>query len=313
MNFTSIRYFLTIVEEGRISAAARKLYLSQQALSEQLKKLEAEVGTPLLQRSPVKLTPAGECFYTGCKKLISTYDAMMEEIGDITQKRRSKITIGVPTYCTPPYLPAFLGQFQAAHPEFEVAIVKRQHNDIERNMNGVDLYLSYLPLSPELENHILLDPDPYHVTFQRALAERVYGSRWEQVEQSLMERRDLSVLREMPFVILRDRYGQMSKDLQLIFAEYRFDPVISFNSENAELNDQTCYNSLGCLLSTESYANHRFYANPGLNTAELLSYPIRVTSFDPKMAVSHEKRLRLHPAERCFIKELRDFAQASRL
>ena len=50
MNFSNINYFLAIVEEGSISAAARKLYISQQALSEQLRKMEEEVGAPLLKR-----------------------------------------------------------------------------------------------------------------------------------------------------------------------------------------------------------------------------------------------------------------------
>ena len=50
MNMLSIQYFLAIVEEGNISAAARKLFISQQTLSEHVKKLEDELGTPLFKR-----------------------------------------------------------------------------------------------------------------------------------------------------------------------------------------------------------------------------------------------------------------------
>ena len=44
MNFLNIKYFIAIAEEQNISAAARKLYVSQQSLSEHLKKLETEIG-----------------------------------------------------------------------------------------------------------------------------------------------------------------------------------------------------------------------------------------------------------------------------
>ena len=102
VNFTGIRYFISIAEEGGVSAAARKLYISQQALSEQLKKLESEAGTPLVRRSPFGLTEAGERFYAGCKKLMDVYGEMMDDIGRIAEKRRDKITLGVPTFGAPP-------------------------------------------------------------------------------------------------------------------------------------------------------------------------------------------------------------------
>ena len=314
MNFTNIRYFLSIVDEGGISAAARTLYISQQSLSEQLKKLEAEVGTPLLHRkNPIALTVAGECFYEGGKKLVSLYDELMADIEDITQKRRSKLTIGVPTFHIPPYFPDFLVRFQERHPEYEIAIVKRWHNDISRNMSGVDIYLSYWPLSPELENHILQEDDAYCVTFQRRLAEAVYGSRWEDVEQQLLCTQDLSLLKEMPFIILRDRYGHVTQDLSRIFEEHGFTPIPGFNSENFELNSQICYNGKGCLLAAESYVEGIYFRNKNLDTQELLSYPIRVTSFETKVAVSYEKGKHLHAAERCFLRELDEFFQKSQL
>ena len=310
VNFTNIRYFLAIVDEGGISAAARTLYISQQSLSEQLKKLEVEVGASLLHRkNPVTLTAAGKCFYEGGKKLVGLYDDLMVDIEDITKKRRSKLTIGVPTFYTPPYFSDFLGQFQSRHPEYEIAIVKRWHGDIARSMNGVDLYLSYWPLSPELENHILRDQDNYCVTFQRRLAEEVYGARWGDVEQQLQSTQDLSLLKEMPFILLRDRYGHMTQDLSCIFEEYGFPPVAGFNSENFELNSQVCYNGMGCLLAAESYVERHYFGNRNLDTRELLSYPIRVTSFETKVAVSYEKGTHLHAAERCFLKELDMFFQ----
>ena len=113
MNFSNINYFLAIVEEGSISAAARKLYISQQALSEQLRKMEDEVGAPLLKRGKnFDLTVAGECLYRDGRELLRIYTSMLEDIQDVTTRRRKKITLGIPTFWTPPYLPALLSLFR---------------------------------------------------------------------------------------------------------------------------------------------------------------------------------------------------------
>ena len=67
LNFKSIDYFLTVVQEKSISKAAEELYISQSSLSLRLKTLEEALGTPLLLRGKGKrevvLTAAGQTFY----------------------------------------------------------------------------------------------------------------------------------------------------------------------------------------------------------------------------------------------------------
>src|SRR5438128_1360846 len=57
MDFRQLRYFTQIVESGSLSKASRSLFVAQPALSQQLAKLEDEVGKPLLQRSTRGVTP----------------------------------------------------------------------------------------------------------------------------------------------------------------------------------------------------------------------------------------------------------------
>ena len=60
MNFRTCKYFLTVCELGTINAAARKLFISQQSLSQHIRKLEAELGVQLFHRdNPLVLTQAG--------------------------------------------------------------------------------------------------------------------------------------------------------------------------------------------------------------------------------------------------------------
>ncbi len=311
MNFLTIRYFIAIAEEGNISAAARKLYISQQSLSESLKKLESEIGVPLFTRGRrMTLTVAGQCVLASSREMLQIYNTMLTDVDDITHKRRSKITIGIPTWRTPPFLGDLLMRYSEKYPEYEVSVLKRLHTDIAHNMNGVDLYFSDLPLSDDLENHILLDSDPYCVVFQRSLAEKIFPGTWEATEGRLLETQDLALLRKMPFLLLRDRYGQLTEDLHLLFEEYRFDPIVGLNSENSEINNQYCLSGIGCLLAPQSYVNSRFFSQKvNEETVGLLSYPIRTESFSTKLVISHSKGKHLHTAEICFIKEAQEYLQ----
>ncbi|MEJ5176845.1 LysR family transcriptional regulator [Erwinia sp. MYb416] len=64
--------FATVVSEGSLAAAARRLGMSPSAVSQHLRALEQAVGVPLLHRSTRKLTlsEAGAAFYPGCEAML---------------------------------------------------------------------------------------------------------------------------------------------------------------------------------------------------------------------------------------------------
>lgn len=313
MNFLNIKYFMAIAEEQSISAAARKLFVSQQSLSEHLRKMESEIGVPLFKReSPLTLTVAGECFLEGGKELLKSYDRMLANIDNVTTKRRSKITIGIATYDVPPFLADLLMRFSQKYPQYDVSVVKRLHTDISHNMRGVDLYISYLPLDDNMEHVILLENDPYSAIFQKALAEKIYGSRWPSLEEELLETQNLALLKEMPFLLLKDRQGQVARDLNSIFEEYAFSPKVGFLSENGDLNNSMCLKGIGCLLAPTDLMNRRFFSFRLPDTDNLLHYPIQITCFQPQLAISYERGKHLHTAEICFLKEARSFFAESK-
>ncbi|MBK1880869.1 LysR family transcriptional regulator [Luteolibacter pohnpeiensis] len=82
MELRQLRHFLKVGEMGSITAAARELGLTQPALSRQIKALEDDLGTPLLERGAhsVTLTPAGELLLQESKKLLTFSDGLMEKV-----------------------------------------------------------------------------------------------------------------------------------------------------------------------------------------------------------------------------------------
>ena len=72
MDLNQLEYIVTISEEKNISRAAEKLFVTQSALSQALKKLESDLGTELFERinHSVKLTAAGEVYVQAAKEIL---------------------------------------------------------------------------------------------------------------------------------------------------------------------------------------------------------------------------------------------------
>ena len=72
MDLKQLKYFVTVAEEGTISAAAKKLFMSQPPLSTQMKLLEQELGCPLFERGQkhIRLTDTGKLLYDRAQNIL---------------------------------------------------------------------------------------------------------------------------------------------------------------------------------------------------------------------------------------------------
>ena len=96
MNSTNLEYFVTLAEELNFTQAARKLYISQQALSKMISKLEEKLGIALFDRStPLRLTTAGQVFYQSAKKILINMDECTRRLQEIKDFTRGNLSIGV--------------------------------------------------------------------------------------------------------------------------------------------------------------------------------------------------------------------------
>ena len=111
-----IYYFMAVVEEGSFSKAAKKYYLSQSAISQQITKLEKDLGFSLFNKKTYcpTLTKEGKRYYDLAKRLIDDYNNEYEDIKENLQK--DVLTIGI------------TGPFEKQHIPFIVRSFKENHD-----------------------------------------------------------------------------------------------------------------------------------------------------------------------------------------
>ena len=88
MNFKHINYVLTILNEGSITAASKKLFVSQPALSQTIKLIEQDLGAPIFDRTtdPISLTFAGQRYVEAAQAMLDIDRNLRAEIAE-TKKR----------------------------------------------------------------------------------------------------------------------------------------------------------------------------------------------------------------------------------
>ncbi|HEY2313794.1 MAG TPA: LysR family transcriptional regulator [Streptosporangiaceae bacterium] len=123
MEIRELRAFVAVAEEGGMSAAARRLHISQSALSQTIQSLERQLGAQLLVRdhAGARPTDAGKVLLREGRALIDHHDRVLAAISGAAATA-SELRIGVPLEFPPDVLPAALAELAAVHPGTRVDV-----------------------------------------------------------------------------------------------------------------------------------------------------------------------------------------------
>lgn len=97
MDIRQLLYFVTVAEEGQITAAAKKLHMAQPPLSQQMKHLENELGICLFKRGArqIELTDAGKILFRRAQQIINLTDSTLRELTDFKEGLHGTLSIGM--------------------------------------------------------------------------------------------------------------------------------------------------------------------------------------------------------------------------
>ena len=126
MQLHQIRNFVAVVENGSIREAARRLGVSQPALTKSVHALEESIGAPLLSRSVrgVKLTEPGRLFLARARSVQSDLKRAQEEIAELAGKGRGRVALGIASVIGALLLPRTLVRLRERRPDVDVRVVE---------------------------------------------------------------------------------------------------------------------------------------------------------------------------------------------
>ncbi|MFP1729581.1 LysR family transcriptional regulator [Lonsdalea quercina] len=166
MELRYLRYFVAVASTRHFTRAAESLGISQPPLSQQIQKLEREIGTPLLKRMTrgVEMTEAGEAFYQDAKQILELTDAAMERVRCIARGESGAINVGFSCAVTfHPLVLKMLRLFRQRFPSVQMQPQEEHINEILESLRNrsTDIAFVRLPcdIGDEFDGEILVEED----------------------------------------------------------------------------------------------------------------------------------------------------------
>jgi DNA-binding transcriptional LysR family regulator len=172
MDLSQLEVFLTVAKERRFSRAAEKLYRTQSAISQSIRKLEEDVGEPLFDRSSREglLTDAGRVLQEYAERLLNLRGDAQSALQELRSLHKGKLTIAANEF-TALYLLPILGDFRRLHPMIKITVQRSLGSNIPDDLlrHKVELgVLTYDPEEPQLksivvyQDELILVVPPHH-------------------------------------------------------------------------------------------------------------------------------------------------------
>ena len=257
MNMKQALYFKTIAQYGTITAAAKQLYISQPSLSQTLRQIEDEVGTPLFDRStsPFHLTYAGERYLKAVEAMLDIETRLKEEIESIRRDDGGRLRLGISITRAMQVLPDVIPIFTKAYPNVTIELTEAASASLEGLLQKgqIDLALAALEANEANIAYELIEKESIGILAGKdsQLAQLVPSGTpisLEMVEKEAFVSLDTSHSSR----IIQDR----------LFRRYNIRPMILLETSSLEVARRVALKSGACMVLPDVYADE-FVFNSG--------------------------------------------------
>ncbi len=164
MELHQLRYFVAVAETGGFSKAAKRCYVTQPSLSQQIIKLEHELGQKLFERlgRSVALTEAGRSLLPRARLILKEADGIKSGILDDVHSGTGTLSVGMIPTIAPYLLPSTLNKFSEEYPKAQISIIENLTDRLVKSLIDleIDLAIMSLPIESKLIKTEPLFEDP---------------------------------------------------------------------------------------------------------------------------------------------------------
>jgi LysR family hydrogen peroxide-inducible transcriptional activator len=221
MQIHQLRYFCAVARTGSFTRAAQQERLAQPSLSQQVRKLEDELGTKLFDRlgRTVRLTQLGEAFRPRAEAIVQQVEAAKLEIREMAGAEQGKLVIGAIPTIAPYFLPSRLASFARRFPRVQLVVIEEVTHELVNliHQGAVDLALLALPVPAA------------HCSCQELFRERLYLAVPRNHRLASSPRVHLAQIGSDPFLLLKEGHCFRENTLA-VCGRARLQPNVVFES-----------------------------------------------------------------------------------
>ena len=260
MNFQNLEYFLTTASEGNITRAAERLHVSQQALSNQIARMEQELGCKLFERKQnLQLTYAGLQFKASAEKILDIQRQTTTELDDIRNSRRGELRIGISHTRGQTILPLILPKFSRRYPQVDLHVIEGSTHILEESLEKgrIDVLIGFAPFMVDCAEYRNLMTEHLFLIIPTSLMNEQFGERATEIFEEYRKTLDISLFRNMPFVLLRsgDRIRAIT-DRE--FFRRGISPKIRIETQNIQTAFALASEGMGITVCSQMYLESPF-------------------------------------------------------
>ncbi|GAB3002095.1 LysR family transcriptional regulator [Saccharothrix stipae] len=242
-----LNYFVTVAEELHFTRAAARLFVSQPALSKQIRVLERQLGAPLFERDrrEVRLTAVGAALLPHAERIVAEWRLARAAVESAKAARRATLVVGMSTSPGRGLLPALRSRLVAEHPTARITLRQVGWGDPTVGLadGSTDVGFVWLPIpGSDRYRWVVVAREPRLVALPSAhrLAAR--------------ERVDFTELLDEPFLALPESAGHVRDYWLALDARGGREPVIGGEIASAEEAHEAVANGDGVVLLAEGNA-----------------------------------------------------------
>jgi LysR family transcriptional activator of glutamate synthase operon len=200
VDLSQLRSFAAVAHHKHFSRAARELFLGQPAVSQHVRKLEAELGVALFARTTrsVELTEAGRLLLPRVERSLAELESGIAELDRLRGLLRGQLTIGAMQSLEPYDLPAVLAGFHRQYPDIDIRVVEDSAVDMLAGLLAERLDAAFVPIDDEL---------PPGLAHHRLFSDELVLIVAPDSPLATRTRVRMTALRDEPFVFLREGSG----------------------------------------------------------------------------------------------------------
>lgn len=259
-------YVTTIAESGSLSAAAKKLSMTQPALSIFLSNLEVELEAPLFTRNGRRMVPtkAGELYLSTAKKILDLEEYFHIQLDSLLHSENYTLRIGLPWIQAPFLIPPIMDHFSKMYPGVSLRFSKSVLEDLTKKLENDQLDIVFMSkVSPHLNKDIF---QYLTVTKDYLLLVVPKNTNWRfpvyKCEISPYQYVELSDFQDIPFIT------QLPSETiyyleQKAFRRWNLTPSNLLSEGGLETAHQMTQHHMGCSFTMRRYLSHDI--SPDLN------------------------------------------------